>query len=87
MKRMLSLILLVAMVLSLTPAMAQENAYRQLYSGEVSSLNYLTTSTTNEFAVAANVIDTLVEYDNLGQVKPSLAESWEVSEDGLTWTF
>jgi len=75
------------MVLSLTPAMAQENAYRVLYSGEVSSLNYLTTATTNEFAVAANVIDTLVEYDNLGQVKPSLAESWEVSEDGLTWTF
>ena len=87
MKRMLSLILLVTMVLSLTPAMAQENAYRVLYSGEVSSLNYLTTATTNEFAVAANVIDTLVEYDNLGQVKPSLAESWEVSEDGLTWTF
>ena len=87
MKRMLSLILLVTMVLSLTPAMAQENAYRVLYSGEVSSLNYLTTATTNEFAVAANVIDTLVEYDNLGQVKPSLAESWEVSEDGLAWTF
>ncbi|NLD34852.1 MAG: peptide ABC transporter substrate-binding protein [Clostridiales bacterium] len=87
MKRLISLILLAAMVLSLTPAMAQENAYRVLYSGEVSSLNYLTTATTNEFAVAANVIDTLVEYDNLGQVKPSLAESWEVSEDGLTWTF
>ena len=84
MKRMLSLILLVTMVLSLTPAMAQENAYRVLYSGEVSSLNYLTTATTNEFAVAANVIDTLVEYDNLGQVKPSLAESWEVSENNLT---
>ena len=45
------------------------------------------TTTTSEFAVAANVIDTLVEYDRYGQVQPSQAESWEVSEDGLVWTF
>lgn len=87
MKKFVSLLLLLAMVLSLTPAMAEGDAYRVLYSGEVSSLNYLTTTTTSEFAVAANVIDTLVEYDRLGQVQPSLAESWEVSEDGLVWTF
>ena len=87
MKRLLSLLLLFAMVLTLAPAMAEGAAYRVLYSGEVGSLNYLTTTTTAEFAVAANVIDTLVEYDNLGQVQPSLAESWEVSEDGLVWTF
>jgi oligopeptide transport system substrate-binding protein len=35
----------------------------------------------------ANAIDTLVEYDNLGVMKPSLAASWEASKDGLTWTF
>lgn len=87
MKKLVSILLLMAMVLTLAPAMAEGQAYRVLYSGEVSSLNYLTTATTAEFAVAANVIDTLVEYDNLGQVKPSLAESWEVSEDGLKWTF
>ncbi|NLG25210.1 MAG: peptide ABC transporter substrate-binding protein, partial [Clostridiales bacterium] len=27
------------------------------------------------------------EYDNYGMVQPCLAEKWEVSEDGLTWTF
>ena len=49
--------------------------------------NYLTTSTTKDFAISANVIDTLVEYDRYGNIQPSLAEKWEMSEDGLTWTF
>ena len=61
--------------------------YRTLYASEVTTLNYLVTSSTNEFAIAANVIDTLVEYDMYGRMQPSLAESWENSEDGLTWTF
>ncbi len=89
MRRFLALILGVTMLLSLAvpSALATGDTYRILYSGELTTLNYLITGTTNEFAQAANMIDTLVEYDNLGQVKPSLAESWEVSEDGLTWTF
>ncbi len=88
MKRLLSIVLCALLVLSV-PALAEnsESAYRQLYSGEVTTLNYLITATTNEFAIAANVIDTLVEYDSFGQVQPSLAESWDVSDDGLTWTF
>ncbi len=87
MRKCLSVLLMVCLVLSLTPALAQDAAYRVLYSGEVTTFNYLTTASTNEFAVAANVLDTLVEYDRLGQVQPSLAESWEVSPDGLVWTF
>lgn len=88
MKKLLSLILAVVLLLSLTPALAQEGStYRMLYSGEATTLNYLITASTNEYAIAANVIDTLIEYDRLGQVQPSLAESWEESEDGLTWTF
>ncbi|MDF2589929.1 MAG: Oligopeptide transporter, periplasmic oligopeptide-binding protein OppA [Anaerocolumna sp.] len=64
-----------------------ETVYRSLYSGEVTTMNYLVTNSENETRVGANVIDTLVEYDNLGNVKPSLAESWEMSDDGLTYTF
>ena len=62
-------------------------AYRTLYSGEITSLNYLTTATTNEFALAANVIDTLVEYNKYGEVQPSLALSWEYDAENLTYTF
>ena len=88
MKKLLSLVLAALLLLGMTSAFAAEpSTYRMLYSGEATTLNYLITASTNEFAIAANVIDTLVEYDNLGQIQPSLAESWEVSEDGLTWTF
>ena len=34
-----------------------------------------------------NVYDTLVMFDSSLQIVPSLAESWEASENGLTWTF
>ncbi len=70
-----------------TPAPAGPSIYRKLYSSEVTTLNYLFTGTTLEFEPAANVIDTLVEYDKFGTVQPALATSWETSEDGLTWTF
>ncbi len=66
---------------------ADTSVFHTLYSGEVTTLNYLYTATTNEFALSANVIDTLVEYDKYGNVQPSLAESWDVSDDGLTYTF
>lgn len=61
--------------------------YSSLYSGEISSMNYLIEGATNEQTVGANVIDTLVEYNQYGELIPGLAESWEVSDDGLTWTF
>ena len=64
-----------------------EVSYTYLYSSEVTTLNYLVTSSTNEFAIAANIIDTLVEYDMYGRVQPSLALSWENTNNGLTWTF
>lgn len=66
---------------------SSDSTYRQLYSGEVSTLNYLVTSTTNDFSLSANVIDTLVEYDNYGNIQPSLATDWSMSDDGLTYTF
>ena len=90
MKRIVAVALSLCVLLSMIamPAVAEEaSAYRTLYSGEITSLNYLTTATTNEFALAANVIDTLVEYDKYGQVQPSLAESWEYDPANLTYTF
>ena len=90
MKRIVAFMLSLCVLLSMIamPAVAEEaSAYRTLYSGEITSLNYLTTATTNEFALAANVIDTLVEYDKYGQVQPSLAESWEYDPANLTYTF
>lgn len=40
---------------------------------------------TNQFML--HVYETLVTYDNNFKVQPNLAESWEVAEDGVTYTF
>src|SRR5574344_1203433 len=58
-----------------------------IYSSEVATLNYLITGEQWPQEVAANVIDTLVETDQYGQIIPGLATSWETSDDGLVWTF
>ena len=88
MKKLISVLLAVMLMAGIVPAaVAEDNTYSSLYSGEISTLNYLVTTTTNEFGLCANLIDTLVEFDRYGSVKPSLAESWTTSEDGLTWTF
>ena len=87
MKKLLSILIVAMLLCGLVPAMAENSVYTSLYSGEISTLNYLITTTTNEFALSANLIDTLVEYDRFGNVQPSLATDWFRSEDGLTWTF
>lgn len=94
MKKLISLVLCLTLAAAVLSACGQSKdktndgtVYRELYSGEVTTMNYLVTASSNEQQVAANVIDTLVEYDNLGQIKPSLAESWDMSTDGLTYTF
>lgn len=115
-KRMLSLILCLAMAVSMlagcgngsentagdtTAASGESNVnvdstentvvedgvYRVLYSSEVTTLNYLTTASTNEFAIGANVVDTLLEYDNKGNLEASLATDWTYDEAAMTWTF
>lgn len=61
--------------------------YSTVYSGELTTLNYLITSQENEFAADANLVDSLTEYDKYGVIKPALATNWTQSSDGLTWTF
>lgn len=88
MKRILAFLLCLTMMAGLVPAaLADGGTYTTFYSGEVSTLNYLVASTENDQIVGANIVDTLVEYNNMGEVIPCLAESWENSDDGLTWTF
>lgn len=51
------------------------------------SLDPQITSAMSSLQVLENVLDTLTALDNQGKVIPSLATSWDVSADGLTWTF
>jgi oligopeptide transport system substrate-binding protein len=61
--------------------------YHEVYPGELESLNYLVSGSENVHIMAANTVDNLVEYDRYGILRPSLAQSWTPSKDGLTWTF
>ena len=90
MKKYLALLLSALLLLSAVPAFAEsadDATYRTLYESEIGTLNYLITSKAVDYAVSANVIDTLVERDAYGNIVPCLAESWEQSEDLCTWTF
>ena len=51
------------------------------------TIDWLNTSSQSDTEITVNTVDGLVEYDNLNQMQPALAESWEVSDDGLTYTF
>ncbi|MFA7573043.1 MAG: peptide ABC transporter substrate-binding protein [Lutispora sp.] len=94
MKRVLALML--ALLMALTgctggkqPTAAEVEApqeYRTVYSGEITTINYLVTASTNEFALAASFVDTLIDYDRYGVAQPCLATEWKVSDDGLIWT-
>ncbi len=34
-----------------------------------------------------NVFDGLIEVNESGEIEPNLAEDWEISDDGLSYTF
>lgn len=57
------------------------------WDAEWASLDPHLSSAYSSFAVLANVVEALTDFDDGGQLVPALATSWEASEDGLTWTF
>ncbi len=56
-------------------------------AGEPDQLDPHKTSAYFSFEVLENVFDTLVEPDADLEMRPALAQSWEVSPDQLAWTF
>lgn len=51
------------------------------------TFDWLNTSSQADTEITVNTVDGLVEYDNLNNMNPALAEKWEISDDGLTYTF
>ena len=55
---------------------------------EPKSLDPATVTAVNDFRILMNIYDGLVRYkDGALEVEPALAESWEISADGKTYTF
>ncbi|HEV3688580.1 TPA: peptide ABC transporter substrate-binding protein [Streptococcus pneumoniae] len=61
--------------------------YNYVYSSDPSSLNYLAENRAATSDIVANLVDGLLENDQYGNIIPSLAEDWTVSQDGLTYTY
>ncbi|MCD1636473.1 polyamine ABC transporter substrate-binding protein [Martelella mediterranea] len=85
---------LAALLIATAPlaANAADRDLRVAYDvGDISSLDPHRASSHVDRAIASMVFNGLVRLPagtaNMGAIEPDLAESWEQSEDGLTWTF
>lgn len=61
--------------------------YSTVYATEITTLNYLWSTTNTEQAPGANCVSGLLENDKYGNMKYDLAVSHTKSDDGLVWTF
>ena len=61
--------------------------YTTYFSTAPVTFDWLNTSSQSDTEITVNTVDGLVEYDNLGNMQPALATSWDISDDGLTYTF
>ncbi len=69
-----------------TTAMA-EIVYHRGNTADPETLDHHKTSTTYEAHILRDLYEGLVVYDAKAQIVPGVAESWTVSDDGLTYTF
>jgi len=70
------------------PAQTPPNVLVVGQIAEPKSLDPHTVTAVNDFRILMNVYDGLVRYkDGTLEVEPGLAESWTISEDGLTYGF
>ena len=61
--------------------------FSYVYGVDPSSLDYSIATRTSTTDIIGNVVDGLLENDEYGNLIPSLAEDWSVSQDGLTYTY
>ncbi len=64
-----------------------KDSYNYIYTADPNTWDVLATSLQSDSEPVVNTYDCLMEYDMEGTLQPRLAESYEVSADGLTYTF
>jgi len=64
-----------------------QDTYNYTFSTAPATLDWLNTSSQADTEITVNCVEGLVQYDNLSNMQPALAESWDISDDGLTYTF
>ena len=92
MKKLLTLALALALTLSMltfsAAAEKKDNVLHLFLKSDPESLDVMLT--TDSYTIPLNCFDRLVEtdtVDGVAQLLPGLADSWDISDDGLTYTF
>ena len=83
---MVYLCIILGMLISLTGAVMASGMLRAAFAFPTYIDPAIGSDTSSQVAVV-NLYDTLVFPDTKGTPLPHVAENWEVSSDGLTWTF
>lgn len=90
MKRLISVLICLALSAALfCGCSAKEKKIDLIYpfSGSINSYDPQVAATTDEFLVAENCFEGLVRCDDEGNITPGCASSWQLSDDGLSYTF
>lgn len=95
MKKLSILLVVIVLVAMSVASMLQAQDMEPVMGGELNvafqndweSLDPQVTSSYSSLQILNNVLETLTTFDENQNLVPSLATSWEQSEDGLTWTF
>ena len=90
MKRIISISLCLVLIAAVFAGCGNSNEYIGLiypFGGNVSSYDPQIASTSDEFLIIENTFEGLVRCDDEGNITPGCAESWEVTEAGLKYTF
>ncbi len=79
--------LVLAATLALLGGSALAQGLTMAMSAQPDTLDPQVTAATAAFQVSKSIYDTLVEVDRSGEIVPALASSYEISDDGLNYTF
>lgn len=89
-KKYTALLLTLILLLGIFSGCSKKNeSYDFIYpfSADVNSYDPQTSSTADEFLIIENTFEGLVRVNDDGEVVSGVADKWEVSNDGLTYTF
>ena len=88
MKKLLALVMVLVLAMAVSvPAMAEASDLNVMIETPVESLDPQLAQDGTSLEVIANFTDGLIQPDADGNAIPAIAESWDISEDGKTYTF
>ena len=80
-------VILMATVLSACSGKDKVIDFIYPFAADVNSLDPQVAGTSDEYLIIENTFEGLIRMDDEGNIQKGVADSWEISKDGLTYTF